>query len=255
MANRVTDRNTQTTDNKQISTCCLCVPFVAIGRLIWNALGCVADFFRNLGSSTRTLTPERVTTSSQPKPLTSEGRYPSSALLSFYKEGLKTDKDITLSLLLEKADNDELERNHFWVQWAFPLTASSDANLTAPILDEETIAAFQRDPELQATLLRLFHRALCFFGLALQEESGTIVTTADFDQRSAEWNRSSNHNHLRFTRILKCLKLLQAPSTFSWSEALFRCLLSIQKKYNKISTDNFKFWQDVHPTIQPEKNQ
>lgn len=246
MAKPVTGQHTQITDNKPADTWCLCVPFVAIGRLIRNALASVADFFRHLCSSIRTLPPERVT----PPPITSsksQARCPSSDLIRFYKAGLKTDNNFTLSFLLEEANDTWLEVTHFWVQWAFPLKEPSGFTPTAPILDEETIAQFQGDAELQANLLKMFHRALRFFGLTLQE--GTIVESENFAQRSIRWNRNDDHNHLRLTRILKCLKLLQAPSAPSWSEALFRCLKGIQEKYNKISPADFAYWQAVYPDI------
>jgi len=249
MAKPITRQHPQTTDHSSVGICCLCSPFVAIGRLIRNALEYIADFFKSLCSSTRTLTPERITPTPVPAPNQDESsntRCPSRDLIRFYKGHCPTDRNISFFFLLDEAGNDWLETNHYWVQWAFPTIEPSGANPTAPILDEETITQFQQDPELQAKLLQIFKRTLRFFGLTLQEDTGAIVEGADFVELSVRWNESVNHNHLRITRILKCLKLLQAPSSArSWSETLFLCLKGI----HKISPANFDYWQKVHPHL------
>lgn len=170
-----------------------------------------------------------------------------SDFIDFYK-GAINDQGITLAFLLEEADDAYLENKHFWVQWAFPTTAPG-VNSSAPLLDQETIGHFRSDPDLQKQLVKIFKRVLCFFGLKLQEETGVIVKGENFAARApASWLKPNDHNHLRITRILTSLQLLQTPTAPSLSISFFRCLKEIQKE-NKGCIQNFSYWQEIHPTL------
>jgi hypothetical protein len=268
--------NSQPVGNKPTQqSSCLCLPFATLACWAQSCLSNIADFFKNLFCSTRRLESSRITlpppaepmtspttepvTPEQPvitpaiqipKPLSSQRCLPSH-LIDFY-QGAINDRGITLTFLLEQADDAFLESYHFWVQWAFPQQHPAGSNPTAPLLDQETINRFRTDPQLQAQLLKMFKRVLCFFGLKLQEEGGAIVKGENFAIRArASWLKPSDHNHLRITRILDSLRLLQPP-TNSLSIPFFTCLKQIQQETapkEQVCASNFSHWKEIHPTI------
>jgi len=88
-------------------------------------------------------------------------------------------------------DNHRWERSHTSIQWAFPLNEPSAHNPKAPLLDPETIQLFRTDERLRGNVLAAYTRAKDFF----------------WAQDPPAWMRPRDHNHLRFTRILKFLTL------------------------------------------------
>ena len=106
----------------------------------------------------------------------------------------------------------ELELNHDYIQWLFPLPEPSGANPAAPLLSPTDIATFQSDSALRAELTRSFERMLSFFGLEMVPVRGRrthrIVKADQFEDRSGVWLSPGNHNLLRITRILRSLRLL-----------------------------------------------
>src|SRR5690242_7350855 len=95
--------------------------------------------------------------------------------------------------------SEELEENHDYIQWLFPLLERSAFNPEAPVLDAGTIERFRNDSSLQRNLERSLGVMLDFYGLELA--GNRIVRAANFGERSANWLTGFNHNFLRLTRI------------------------------------------------------
>jgi Opioid growth factor receptor (OGFr) conserved region len=51
-------------------------------------------------------------------------------------------------------DFEEFECAHDYIQWLFPLSEVSAFNSDAPLVNEEVVAAFVGDPQLQKNLLK-----------------------------------------------------------------------------------------------------
>ena len=122
-----------------------------------------------------------------------------------------------------------LERVHDFIQWLFPLTEPSPVNPSAPVLDAATIAAIRAQPEIQANVRTSYQRMLRFY------------------RGSTHWITPGNHNHLRITRILKCLRLVgldeEAREFFEW-------LTDIYEKEQEnhppgISARSYQFWKEA----------
>ena len=127
----------------------------------------------------------------------------------------------------------------------FPLKEPSQFNLRAPLLDDATAERFRSDEVIQANLRRSFLVMLRFYGFRMDEKTGEIVEADKFTRRAREWLHPGDHNHLRITRILKCLTLCGLRDR---AEAFLRLLLAPPGQ-DRISTASRQFWRDaVFPT-------
>jgi hypothetical protein len=137
-------------------------------------------------------------------------------------------------------DVERLESVHNYIQFLFP-NWEPGVFASAPLLDEQTVAAFHADATLRDNLARSHDVMLEFFGLKCVPETGDIVPAENFADRADNWLRPHNHNHLRITRILICLVALGLPER---ARAFFRCLTQLRQQYPKrISAESFAFWK------------
>ncbi|GAA6620390.1 opioid growth factor receptor-related protein [Scytonema sp. NUACC26] len=142
-------------------------------------------------------------------------------------------------------DFDELEYNHDYIQWLFPINEKSAFNPYAPVLNNEVIQRFQTDSRLQQNLLQSFNIMLKFYGLEGNMESDRYIVTKaqNYKIRAKEWINFGNHNYLRITRILKCLMTLGCES---YARAFYQCLQQIYKEETQaIAHKTFQFWTDA----------
>jgi hypothetical protein len=101
--------------------------------------------------------------------------------------------------------DDELELQHDFIQWLFPLDQPSRFNPEAPVLAPHEFAELGRDPGVVAGLRQGFERMLAFYGL--EWSAGSVVKAARWPARSPNWAELPTHNDLRITRILRSLVL------------------------------------------------
>jgi len=149
---------------------------------------------------------------------------------------------------IQRWPDDQLEGAHDYIQWLFPLAEPSGFNVAPPVLNTEAIEAFQARPDLQEKLRFSFLRMMNFYGLDMRSgEWVTIARAPNFATKSAVWLTPGNHNHLRLTRILKCLSLLGLEAE---AKALFACLSEIyederDKEQPAISDETLRYWSEA----------
>ena len=165
----------------------------------------------------------------------------STAIIDFYNGDAPDDRGRFLSEIQGWPD-DRLESVHNYIQWLFPLPEPSPVNPSAPLLDSTAIREFGRRPELRERMRASFLRMLQFYGLEWSD--GEVRQAGNHAERSRNWLSPGNHNHLRITRILRCLRLagLEAESS-----AFFACLRAIYEEERvkprpAISAETFRFW-------------
>lgn len=147
---------------------------------------------------------------------------------------------------IQRWPDDQLEKVHDYIQWLFPLPEPSGFNLAAPVLSPESIRDFRARPDLQEKLRVSFRRMVSFYGL--EARSGgqvTINRASDFVAKATVWLSPGNHNHLRITRILRCLRVLGLEAE---ADAFFECLSEIYKDEQSkpepaISDDTMRYWR------------
>jgi hypothetical protein len=162
-------------------------------------------------------------------------------LIDFYLGTATDDHGRTFDTILAH-DDEWLEYTHNFIQWLFPLTAISGANPTAPTLDAAQIAEFRSNPVLKKQLLRAFDRMLDFYGLARTPDS--IIKSPEWEQRKSLWFTHHSHNHLRITRILKCLSALALEQD---ARMLFDSLVALKgvEPDCGIPAAAFAYWADA----------
>jgi hypothetical protein len=142
---------------------------------------------------------------------------------------------------------DELERNHDFIQWLFPLFERSSANPAAPVLDEHSAGVLRRDHAIRRRMRRSVEVMLDFYGFTLETDGERLLVrrAATFEERAAVWLTPGNHNFLRLTRILRSLSTLdEAPL----ARAILQCLEEIAAGNAAIVGERtLRFWRDAVP--------
>ena len=85
--------------------------------------------------------------------------------------------------------DDALEATHDYIQWLFPLPERSAFNPLAPVLTSKDIDELHGNPDALNNLRAAAKRMLEFY------------------RNNAHWLTAMDHNHLRISRIIRCLKL------------------------------------------------
>ena len=158
--------------------------------------------------------------------------------------------------------HDEMEINHFYIQWLFPLKEPSLAIPDSPVLEDDDIEAFapcwdsveemKEKIELRKTLIDSFNKMTCFYGLKLSlyykdgdeiHSVKLIRNPATFEQKASNWLTVRNHNFLRITRMLNSLNALGNEST---AKMFYECLCDIYEDYKGVIGPLTKqFWDEA----------
>ena len=129
--------------------------------------------------------------------------------------------------ILTYSDN-QISRKHDFIQYLFPLPEESMVNPWAPLITKEVYEAFRDREELRSELLQAFLRMLEFYGFTLSTsesdgEKKLIIPAQNFNEQSKySWRRPMDHNHLRLTRIIRCMRVLSCEKE---AQALYHALL------------------------------
>jgi hypothetical protein len=149
---------------------------------------------------------------------------PTSPLRSYLAGTGRDGRGRTIDDVLAFSD-DDLERVHDFIQWLFPLPTRSAAQPNAPVLSAADIAAIRSDEAALANLRRASERMLRFY------------RDTDF------WLARDDHNHLRITRILHALRLLQGDAA---AQAFYDAVMALHAAHGSpINPRNLRYWSDA----------
>ncbi len=113
------------------------------------------------------------------------------ALITFYESKGTDHAGRSLEYILSR-DDAWFERTHDYVQWLFPNREMTASSTHAPPLTDEVVFQFRARTELRSEVKRSYERMKCFLQL---------------DQARPFWaQRPGDHNCLRITRMLHCLR-------------------------------------------------
>lgn len=131
-------------------------------------------------------------------------------IVKFYRGEIKNSDNWSLEEMW-KFSLGELEMDHSYIQYMFPSNEPSMMNGDSPTMTKEESHIFKNDPELQEKVKKSFLVILNFFGFELVSQDGllSIIPLKSTIKRPKPqaWLEHFNHNMLRVTRILKCLRL------------------------------------------------
>jgi hypothetical protein len=161
-------------------------------------------------------------------------------LVAFYRGEAADYQGRTLHDIWSWGDG-RLEDRHDYIQVLFPLPEPSHFNARAPLLDGATLARFRTDDVIRANLLQSFRVMLRFYGLRLDEKAGEVVEADNFVERVGQWLSPGNHNHLRITRILKCLTLCGLQDR---AAAFLKALLALPGQ-DRITSESRRYWREA----------
>ena len=155
-------------------------------------------------------------------------------LLEFLK-GNSTNYDHKTISDIWSYDMDQLENDHHYIQWIFPLTTRSKYNILCPTIKD--IGLFM-DERVVKNIRKSFSLMLYFYGL--EYKNNKVYRSKDYEERLSKWCTKNNHNYKRITRILLSLKLFRLTDE---ANAFYLELTEIYKQNpNMISEKKFNYW-------------
>ena len=121
--------------------------------------------------------------------------------------------------------NEEIEYNHDFIQLVFPLNKPSNAVFNNLYLKSALeIDMLKQDDLVQENLLRSRNWFINFL------------------KNNNHWKSYSDHNQLRITRVIECLRLLISDKE---ANNFYSEILDIVGQYPKINATTLKFWKDA----------
>lgn len=158
-----------------------------------------------------------------------------------------TDSEGRTLLELQEFSFDQKEDFHNYIQWMFPTNEKSNFNSDAPLLTAQEYKTLSENPLIIKNLKISFGKILEFYGLEYDLLSLRVKETSLFSLRSQNWFGEGNHNHMRISRILKCLNLFGLHDEMN----AFYAYLQTLKPLDVISKDAFKYYaKNILPIVE-----
>lgn len=147
-------------------------------------------------------------------------------IVNFYLNNSETSEGLTLVEILAFQD-EQLEKNHLYIQWLFPLPEISFVNPDAPLFDQEFANQYNSSLRLKIVVGYAIDRMIEFWDLG--------------NKNKPNWFKPNNHNFLRLTRFLRFLTLL---GEFQMARTIFNKLSEFDRFYpNNVSEETFEYWR------------
>jgi hypothetical protein len=116
-----------------------------------------------------------------------------------------------------------LEQNHDYIQWLFPLPEASRFNFDAPVLTADVLAELAANPVAKDNLRRARDRMLAFY------------------RANDYWLTGFDHNHLRITRIIRCLALILGGADAQAFHHEIRALVT--RAGDPVNAESLRYWR------------
>ena len=122
-------------------------------------------------------------------------------------------------------DDSQIEANHDFIQLLFPLNKASKHSFHGVYLnDDAQVIEIKNNKAIQTNILTSANWFLMFL------------------DRIDHWRVGYNHNHLRITRIIECLRLL--INNYE-ADKFYKDVLTILGSDSKINKTTIKFWAEA----------
>ena len=145
--------------------------------------------------------------------------------LNFLSKEGKDFKGRTLESIWSFSDED-IERTHDFIQILFPLNKPSESAFHGYYLDsEDLIEQIRSNTIARENILKSSNWYLSFL-----------------TRNVWLWNRNYDHNQLRITRVIECLRLLISEDE---ADKFYNDVLKIIKDNNKVNQTSLNFWKNA----------
>ena len=119
----------------------------------------------------------------------------------------------------------EIERRHDFIQVVFPLNKPSQAVFHGYYLDnQDLVSQIKSNKEVATNILK---SSSWFFA---------------FLERNMYWNTKLDHNQLRITRVIECLRLLVSDEE---ADNFYNNVLELIKDNNQVNKRTLNFWKNA----------
>ena len=143
-------------------------------------------------------------------------------LLSFL-QGTGPDGQGRLHADILNFSDEDLEEVHDYIQWLFPLREPSEAVPGSPFIDnEETVQVLKNDEAVQESMVT------------------ALVRMHRFYEQNDFWLRQGDHNHLRITRILKSITLLNTKEN---AKDFYDFIMRRVENAQPVTAESLEFWR------------
>jgi hypothetical protein len=160
-----------------------------------------------------------------------------SKIIKFYEKLGNDDYGRSLDQM-QHYDYEQLEHNHDYIQWMFPLREKSRVNLSAPVITDKDILYIRQSDAIKQNMLVSKMVITDFWGISKEYSEDKYYARKD---HLKTWLTPMNHNFLRVTRVLKSLILFDLRNE---AEHLFKCLEEIRNDGNQnIIGESFFWWE------------
>ena len=145
--------------------------------------------------------------------------------LDFLSNGGTDFKGRTLESIWSFTDQ-QIESTHDFVQIIFPLDKPSQSTFHGNYLDSnELVNKIKDSSTAKENILKSSEWYFSFL-----------------KRNIWLWNRKYDHNQLRITRVIECLRLLSSDSE---ADKFYKDILKIIKDNNKINETSLNFWKNA----------
>merc|ERR1711920_795153 len=131
------------------------------------------------------------------------------------------------------------------VQWIFPTDECSMFNMGAPILNGQLAKDVREEPACIEAIQKCFRKFMGFLGLQVVDGPPLVVEKAEhFNERIRDcWKPmfGGNHNWLRISRVLHCLRLTGLNDE---AAAFLACLEKLIKEDKIPAQGSLPHWRD-----------
>ena len=147
--------------------------------------------------------------------------------MNFYKFLKNEEADFKGRYLKDiwKYNHEEIEKYHDFIQLIFPTNKQSMSAFHQYYLkDIKEIEDIKKDKEIRENILYSTNLFLTFL------------------ENNNHWKSGYNHNQLRITRIIECLRLLVSDED---AHHFYTKVISLIDDRNKINKMTYKYWKDA----------
>lgn len=145
-----------------------------------------------------------------------------------FLSGLRTDQHGNTIKDYLSFSEEEMESNHGWIQWAFPIDTISGHNLYAPVIDDYAVEILNNDDCASFYHSKILEKYLSSIGINVVGHSQ--YEFADNGEKFLSVvDCPHNHHMLRIARVLRNLYLFDLQSH---CDGLLKCLLDFAEEHH-----------------------